>query len=262
MLSLEAASAADLLPRSLLRVFAGLTSRWGAADGNYETTGLTREQWKALGRAFPDLGSDPASRVLVARRRREFLIGRALATRRHDAVWTSEPEASPVLFASAHIGDARALKYLLRQRIPVASIRPPWKSRTEFARQDAAFDRLWPRPFPQVFSAAAPHALRSALRQGSLIATADTPARDGYETGLLGGTVRLDLRPFRLARLAGVPCRPAFLTAPRGRLTVTIGDPLPVREEAAVKEFGRAFAVVAAAAPFEIDGPTRWGQIR
>ncbi len=260
MPSSEAGSAADLLPRSLLRAFAGLTSRL-AVDRDYRVTGLTREQWQALGRVFPQLGCDPAPRVLIARRCREFLIGRALATQRHDAVWTLEPDLSPALFVSAHIGDARALRYLLRRRIPVASIRPPWRTRAEFARQDAAFDRLWARPFPHVFSAAAPHALRTALKLGSLIATADTPPRGGIDARVLGGTVRLDLRPFRLARLSRVPCRPAFLTAPRGRLTVTIGDPLPVREEAALEEFGRAFAAVAAAAPFEIDGPTRWGQI-
>jgi hypothetical protein len=255
-------STADLLPRCLLKPAAGLASRIGSARRTVEVTGLDREQWRVLGRAFPALGADPAFRALLARRRREFLIGRALASLRHDAVWTGSPGREPSLFVTAHIGDARGLRYMLRRHIAVANVRTSWDDRSEIARDDAEVDRLWPREFPHVFSAAAPHGLRAALRRGSLIATADVPDRDGFEVPLLGGTVRLDPRPFRLSRLTRVPCRPAFLTAPRGRLTVTLGEPLPSSPEAALGEFGRVFARVAAAARFEIDGPTRWGQLR
>jgi hypothetical protein len=246
----------------LLRPAAELASRIASGDEVSEITGLAREQWRVVARAFPALGRDPAPRVIRARRRREFLIGRALASFRHDALWTGSPGGGPTLFVTAHVGDARALRYLLRRHIPVASVRAPWESRTKAAHDDAVFDRRWPNEFPHVLSAAGPHALRTALRYGSLIVTADVPVRDGVEVPLLGGRVQLDPRPFRLARLARVPCRPAFLTAPGGRLTVTLEDSLPASQETALEEFGRTLARVAAAAPFEIDGRTRWGQLR
>jgi hypothetical protein len=255
-------SAADLLPRFLLRPAAEVASRLAGGNGSRQIAGLEREQWRALAHAFPGLGRDPAPRVLRARRRREFLIGRALASLHHDAVWTGSPEGGPTVFVTAHIGDVRALRYLMRRRMVIASVRGPWQDRAKFARFDAGFDQLWPCEFPHVFSSATPHALRTALRRGSLIVTADVPDRGGFDAPLLGGTIRLDPRPFRLARLARVPCRPAFLTAPHTRLTVTVGSPLPESQHAALEEFGRVFRRVAADAPFEIDGPTRWGQLR
>lgn len=251
----------DLLPRCLLRPAAELVSRMGGGDKSTRITGCTPEQWQVLALAFPALGHDPAPRAVLARRRREFLIGRALVNLRHDAFWTGSPGGRPTLFVTAHIGDARALRYLLRRHVPVASVRAPWKSRTRGAREDSAFDRRWPCEFPHVFPASAPHTLRTALSYGSLIVTADIPNRQAVEAPLLGGRVQLDPRPFRLARLASVPCRPAFLTAPDGRLTVTLDDALPPSQERALEEFGRTFARVAAAAPFEIDAPTRWAQL-
>jgi hypothetical protein len=51
-----------------------------------------------------------------------------------------------------------------------------------------------------------------------------------------------------------VPCRPAFLTLPRGRWTLTVGPGLPGDEEAAVTEFGRFLSEVAARSPLDLDG--------
>jgi hypothetical protein len=252
---------ADLLLRFILRpaaAVAGRISREGVAAA---ITGLTREQWRALGRAFPALGPDPARRAVGARLRLRFLLSRALSGPRHDAVWSGFLGGAPVLFATAHVGDLRGLRYLMRRRIPAANILAPWVMRKRTARYDAAFDRRWQRDFPHVFSSENPHALKTALKRGSLIAAADIPDAASTPFPLLGGTILLDPRPFRLARIAGVPCRPAFLTAPGGRLTMTVGESLPAAEDAALDLFGRAFARVAEQAPFEIDGVTRWGQL-
>jgi hypothetical protein len=85
--------------------------------------------------------------------------------------------------------------------------------------------------------------------------TADQPDGHGVEVPFLGGRLRLDPRPFRLARSAGVPCRPAFLTLPRGRWTLTLGDPLPGGEEGALEAFASSLAAVAARSPLDLDGP-------
>ena len=70
----------------------------------------------------------------------------------------------------------------------------------------------------------------------------------------LGGQAFVDPRPFRLARAAGVPCRPAFLTLPRGRWTLTLGPVLPEDEEGAVAGFARALAKAASLSPLDLDG--------
>lgn len=254
--------AADLLPRALLPAAALLAGGWPDDAAVSRITGISREQWRAIGRAYPALGEDPGRRAARARMRLRFLIGRSLALRRHDARWVGPPlDERPTMFATAHLGDLRGLRYALRRRVPAANVVWNASDRALVAEDDTRFDRDSPHDFPHVWSAAAPHALRSALARGSLIAAADVPAPRPVEAGLLGGRVRLDPRPFRLARLARVPCRSIFLTAPGGRLRVTLGANLPAAEEEAVRLFAEDLARAARDAPFELDGPTRWGQL-
>jgi lauroyl/myristoyl acyltransferase len=128
--------------------------------------------------------------------------------------------------------------------------------RREAERQDRLFDARHPIDFPHFFPASAVHRLRSALRRGSLILAADLPEPgDGVAVPFLGGRALVDLRPFRLARAARVPCRPAFLTLPRGRWTLTLGRVLPREEAAAVAAFASCLAEVAARSPLDLDGP-------
>lgn len=253
-------------PPSWRRAAAALTDRVGLVDARRvaEITGLTREQWGVVGRAFPALGRDPGAAAARARLRLRRRVGRALGAPSADATWTGTPPAEPALLVTAHVGDLRALRYLLRRRVPAASLIAPWVDRGEFARDDEDFDRGFPCPFPHVFPSDRPHVLRGALRSGSLIVAADVPAPGAAvaQTAALCGTIRLDTRPFRLARISGVACRSAFLTAPGGVLTVTLGNPLPGNEEEALRRFGSELASVVEAAPFEIDGVTRFGQLR
>ncbi|MBC8647664.1 MAG: hypothetical protein H7X85_10900, partial [Thermoanaerobaculia bacterium] len=207
---------ADALPRFLLSPTASFLTA-ARDDGNVEgITGLSPARWRVLGRAFPRLGPDPGTRAARARLRLEFLAGRALATQRHAPSWRgAEIERSPAMYVTAHIGDLRALRYLLRLRTAAASVIPEVENRERFEREDADRDARALHPgFPHVFSATRPHRLRSALRTGSLIAAADRPADRDHAVPLLGGSLPLDVRPFRLARIAGVPVRPLFLTAP------------------------------------------------
>ena len=139
--------------------------------------------------------------------------------------------------------------------MPAASVLGPFNlERSAAEKQDRVFDRRHPIAFPHFFPAANVHRLRTALRSGSLIAAADLPARGGAEEELLGGLVRLDPRPFRLARTAGAACRPAFLTFPGGRWTLTLGEALPRDEDEAVRAFAVVYRRVAAAAPVDLDG--------
>jgi hypothetical protein len=91
---------------------------------------------------------------------------------------------------------------------------------------------------------------------------ADAPEDEGVRFSCLGGSVRLDRRPFRLARLAGAPCRALFLTAPGGRLTVIIGEQLPREETPALAAFAEALGRVADELPLALDGPTWWNRLR
>lgn len=112
--------------------------------------------------------------------------------------------------------------------------------------------------FPHAFSANRPHRLRTALRRGSLIAAADRPRGEGRTATVLGGGIGLDPAPVRLASLARVPARPLFLTAPRGRLTVTVGEPLPPALGRTLDSFAEALARVSDESPSDWDGVTLW----
>ena len=97
---------------------------------------------------------------------------------------------------------------------------------------------------------------RAAGRRPQQARLVDLPETEsgGIPARILGGPALLDPRPFRLARLAGVACRPAFATQPRGGWTLTLGPRLSGNPEACAEEFGRVFARVAAGAPLDIDG--------
>lgn len=228
-----------------------------------EATGLSLEEWRDLARAFPGLGPDPGRRAARARLRMRFLAGRALATSRHPPVWRGGlPAAAPTLYVTAHIGDLRSLRYLLRTRVPAGSIiAPENEERAQGESQDRLFDESSPQPFPHVLPSREPHRIRSALREGSLVAAADAAAEEVFEARVLGGAIPLDPRPFRLARLAGVSCRPIFLTAPRSRLTVTLDEVLPEEIPEALRRFAEAFARVAEESPWDWDGATHWRRI-
>ncbi len=120
--------------------------------------------------------------------------------------------------------------------------------------RDRIFDARFPMRFPHVLEASRVHRLRTALRSGSLLLAADLPGHQAIEVDWLGGRVRLDPRPIRLARAAGVSCRSAFLTLPRQGWTLTLGAELPPGEVPALGAFGEAYAAVAAAAPWDMDG--------
>ena len=250
--------AADLLPRFLLPPVSALAARPADDVAVERLTGLSRDGWRRLGAAFPRLGDDPGPSAARARRRLHFLVGRALGTTRHaPLVRGREPENDPTLYVSAHLGDLRGLRYLLRARLPVATVVSIADERRAWiAREDRVFDERFPGEFPHSFSARHPHRLRSALRRGSLMAAADLPESGGVAVPFLGGEIRLDPRPFRLARIARVPCRAIFLTAPVGRLTIALGEPLPAGEDAALRAFARELAAAAEESPFEIDGVT------
>lgn len=51
------------------------------------------------------------------------------------------------------------------------------------------------------------------------------------------------------------------MTAPRGRLTITMGDASPREEGAALQDFAGVLERVAGESPFEIDGPTWWSRL-
>ncbi|MGH9366845.1 MAG: hypothetical protein ACRD3M_04125, partial [Thermoanaerobaculia bacterium] len=166
------------------------------------------------------------------------------------------------VYATGHVGDLRSLRYFLRLRIPVATVVSAAGEKGGAAgRLHRELEERVPRDFPHLLSSESPHRLRSALSRGSLIVSADLPEAEGAAFPCLGGTLRLDPRPFRLARLAAVPCRPIFLTAPSGRLTITIGPILSREEEPALAGFARALESVAEETPFEIDGVTWWSRL-
>ncbi len=220
-------------------------------------TGISVEDWRELAGSFPDLEPDPGP---LASRRRALLArlaARSLASGRWPAELRGDPpSAEPMVYVTAHIGSLQALRYVLRARgVPAATVLGPFNlDRAEAARQDVVFDRSHPIAYPHFFPASSVHRLRTALRSGSLIAAADLPARDGEAQGLLGGIVRLDPRPFRLARTAGVACRPAFLTLPDGNWTLTLGPRLPRDEGEALEAFARVYRRVASAAHADLDG--------
>jgi hypothetical protein len=220
-------------------------------------TGITRAEWRELRTAFPELPAAAGQRAAG----RRLLLARLASLRLRLGRWQSRvagdsPRACPTVYVSAHFGSLQALRYTLRARgVPVATVLGPHNlERSESARQDRVFDARHPIAFPHVLPAAQVHRLRTALRSGSLVLAADLPEGRGVAFPLLGGTVALDPRPFRLARAARVPCRPAFLTLPRGRWTLTLGDPVPDDEAEALAAFARILRRVAEASPTELDG--------
>jgi hypothetical protein len=224
---------------------------------------LSRAAWADLGRAFPRLGADPGPEAARARRRFGFLIGRALDSERHGPVYPGgRPSRAPHVYATAHVGDLRSLRYLMRRHVALANvIRASDGDRAHILEEDRIFDVKSPHPFPHAFHYRQPHRLRAALREGSLLAAADMPEEEGTDFPCLGGSIRLDARPFRLARIAGVPCRAIFLTAPRGRLTISIGPPLPREEGAALAKFARALERAVDRSPYDIDAATWWNRL-
>jgi len=258
-------NAADLVPRAA----AGLLLRlWPAPsrDRFERLTGLGEEEWRRLARLFPLLGADPAASA--ARARRDFaLLARYELSRTHPRPrWDpAPPPREPELFVTAHLGNLRVLRYFLRSAgIPAATIvdethfgNPQWR------RWNERIDRRFPVGFPHTFSSREPHRLRAALRGGSLIAAIDRihrppPGADGRSERVpfLGGALEIELAPLRLARLAGVPARPAFVTALDARLTIAVGEPLPADDAAAARAFGALLDRVARAAPGNFDGYT------
>lgn len=254
---------ADFSPRFLLpalSVFLGSALR---EKEILAATAISPAQWRDLGRAYPRLGADPGAAAARARRRYGFLVGQALAgDPRRPAFRDAPPGPSPCLYVTAHVGDLRSLRYLMRREIPIATVVVATDAeRADLANADRLFDLGMPRDFPHVLSSRQPHRLRSALRRGSLLVSADLPERDGASFPCLGGQLLLDPRPFRLARLCHVPCRPVFLTAPDNRLTITIGPELPRPEDAALAAFARALEAVCDESPFAIDASTWWNRL-
>ena len=226
-------------------------------------TGISSEAWRQLAQIHPDLGFDPGPRAARARRRLNGFAIRALATGVWRPLWTgSAPSSEPTVYVTAHIGSLLALRYVLRSRgtCAASAIAPYNFDRPDPAAKDAVFDRRFPMRFPHVISAAQPHRIRTALSSGSVILASDLPAKDAFAGRLLGGDVALDPRPFRLARLAGVACRPAFVTLPGRRWRITLGDPLPAPEEPARAEFARILQEVASRAPLDLDGLVYWNR--
>jgi hypothetical protein len=220
-------------------------------------TGISGDDWREVAAAFPDLPTDPGSAAARARARLHRLAARAQATGRWNVRVEGEPPAAaPAVYVTAHLGALQALRYVLRARgIAAASVIGPFNlDRTDPARADRVFDRRHPLGFPHALPSGAPHRLRSALRTGSLIAAADLPGARCVDAPLLGGTVRLDPRPFRLARATGVVCRAIFLTLPPGGWTLSIGPALPEDEPSALEGFAGLFAAAAARAPLDLDG--------
>ena len=208
-----------------------------------EWTGLSSEGWRQLAKVFPALPPNPGRSAARARRRLIAFSTRALSSGRWRPLWSGAPLAkTPAIYVTAHIGSLLALRYILRSRgVAAATVIAPYNfDRADPAAKDAVFDRRFPLAFPHVLSSAGPQRLRTALRSGSVILAADLPQGPAFPARLLGAEVLLDPRPFRLARMTGVPCRPIFLTLPGRRWRITIGDALPAEEPAAQVAFARA----------------------
>ncbi len=222
-----------------------------------EWTGIAPDEWGELARAFPLLGERPGPRAARARRDLHDLCARALSTGRwRPRLDGTAPGPEPTVYLTAHFGSLGALRYCLRSHgVPVANALGPHNlRRPEMEARDRIFDARFPMRFPHVFEASRVHRLRTALRSGSLLLAADLPGGQSVEVDWLGGRVRLDPRPIRLARAAGVSCRPAFLTLPRQGWTLTLGAELPPGEASALRAFGAVYAAVAAEAPWDVDG--------
>lgn len=226
-------------------------------------TGLSAPRWRQLVSRFPELPSDPGPPAARARRRMAELATGALEGKAWSPDWDGPAlPGGPAVYVTAHIGSLLLLRYVLRAHgAAVASVLAPYNfDRADPAAKDARFDRRFPMSFPHVVSSERTHRLRSLLKRGGLILAADLPARQSFPATLLGGAVELDPRPFRLARMAGVPCVPAFLTMRGRRWSLSLEEPLPADEREAHARFASAFAGVAARAPVDLDGVVYWNR--
>lgn len=234
-----------------------LASRSGRGDRVAELTGLSAERWRELARTYTQLPADPGPAAAKARAKLARRASRALSSGTWSLRLQGEPPSpAPCVYVTAHLGSMQAVRYALRARgVPAATVLGPHNlDRTRAIPQDRVFDRLHALDFPHAYPSSAVHRLRSALRRGSLIAAADLPPEGGRRAPLLGGYAFVDPRPFRLARAARVPCRPAFATMPGGRWTLTLGPPLPPDERSASEAYAAVLAQVASRAPLDIDG--------
>lgn len=262
---------ANAIPARLLPLRESL-SPFPRGEEVLRLTQLTESEWDEVALRFPGLGTDAGRKAARARKIFRFLVGRAMATERHQPAWKGElPKGEPTLYLTAHLGDLRPLRYILRRRgIPAAHVLGPENLfREEIAAQDREFDREHPIDFPHFFSTDHPHQLRAALARGSLITVIDrvfkrhapAPESEGrfWAASFLGGFLQIDAHPLRLSHLARVPARPIFLTAPGGRLTVSVGAPLPADPAAALARFADLLRASANASRHDFDGFThRW----
>lgn len=256
-------SPADLIPASALPAVSWLVARRPRGRTVAPNRDRAESQWRQIALRYPKLGANPAKRIERARRRIWFLSGRALSSPRHASRWEAgRPDPAPTVYLTAHLGDLRAMRYALRlEGVPAAVvISPATFGKTGSARSDARCDRRCFFDFPHLISSENPHRLRTALRRGSIIITIDGPEFEFVETAFLGGVLRLDPRPLRLARLAGVPARAVFVTAPGGRLTVTLGRKIDPGSDptAALREVGLLLDAVASRSPCDFDGLAHW----
>lgn len=256
---------ASALPAPLLR---WITQAWpDPSPAQIEAlTGLSEEGWRAIARVLPGLGAKPGLDAARARRTFTVLAAHAIGQSRSGVRWDpSPPPATPALYLTIHLGSLRTLRYLLRREgIAIGVV----VDETHFGDpstedRNARFDRSFPHDFPHTFDSRRPHRLRGALRRGSLVLAIDrihrsapAPPRSTARIPFLGGTLEIELGPLRLARVAGVPARPIFITAPRGRLTITVGDPLPADPDSAAARFADVLGRAAGRSPADFDGYT------
>ncbi len=237
-----------------------------AADSIETLTGLDAAGWTSLARRFPALGSHPGTAAARARRTFALVAWHALGRRRGGLWWEPTfPGTAPCVYLTIHLGNLRVLRYLMRKSgIPVATVvdethlgSPQWR------KSNDEIDRRTPHDLPHTLSAREPHRLRSALRRGSLIIAIDRihppppgAADDAVAVPFLGGMLDIELAPLRLARVAAVPARPIFISAPGGRLTIATGAPLPADPAAAAAQFAESLGRVAGRSPADFDGYT------
>jgi len=257
----------------LIRAAPAAAIRWVArawpdpsAEAIAAVTGLEDARWAEMAELFPLLGPRPGREAARQRRSLGLLSWNALTRNSRRIDWRpARPGPDPALYFTIHLGNVRLLRYFLRLAgIPAATmIDATHLSNARSRAQNAWIDRRRPCAFPHTVFSGEPHRLRSALRRGSLIAAVDRihapdPGRGGQDriVPFLGGRLTLDLSALRLARIAGVPVRPIFLTLPAERLTVTVGEPLPAEADRAAERFGALADSVARASPADFDGYT------
>ena len=270
-MSAESARAAQSI--LLIRAAPAAAIRWLArawpdpsAEAITAITGLDEARWGEMAELFPLLGPHPGRDAARQRRSLGLLSWNALSRNSRRIDWRpARPGPDPTLYFTIHLGNVRLLRYFLRLAgIPAATIVDATHLSNARARaQNAWIDRRRRCAFPHTVFAGAPHRLRSALSRGALVTAVDRihapePGRGDRDriVPFLGGRLTLDLSALRLARIAGVPVRPIFLTLPAERLTVTVGEPLPAETEPAGERFGALADAVARASPADFDAYT------